>query len=172
MIRVKSDDRLFAERIVKIQISSDLKSRIAGCQKSCASLKDSFYNRIHLDTNVQVDKISMFLLAWRWFLSELTLADIERTLDAIKDDTLGTFEFLFSWVFKKNSSNSPAGKIKNWLSPPDSSKNRHEADEKRQVDTCSWFLDGERFLEWQENPGFLWIKGKGKFLSKLFEFEY
>ncbi|KDR70451.1 hypothetical protein GALMADRAFT_76153, partial [Galerina marginata CBS 339.88] len=62
-----------------------------------------------------------------------------------------------------------AEKIRGWLSPPDTSKNRNEADEKRQVDTCSWFLDGERFHEWQGTPGFLWVKGKGKLLSKLFE---
>ncbi|KDR66355.1 hypothetical protein GALMADRAFT_16610, partial [Galerina marginata CBS 339.88] len=51
-------------------------------------------------------------------------------------------------------------KIRKWLSPPDSSKTRNEADEKRQVDTCSWFLEGERFRDWQARPGFLWVQGK------------
>jgi hypothetical protein len=51
-----------------------------------------------------------------------------------------------------------------WLSAPDSSKNKNEASDKRQVDTCAWFLEGERFRMWQENPGFLWVKGKRKFL--------
>ena len=49
-----------------IQIG-DLKSRIDSCQKDCASLKDKFFSRIHLDTN--------------------------RMLKAIKDDKLGAFDF-------------------------------------------------------------------------------
>ncbi|KAG6913560.1 hypothetical protein DXG01_005905 [Tephrocybe rancida] len=53
-----------------------------------------------------------------------------------------------------------AEKIYSWLSPPDNSKNYNEADKKRQPDTCAWFLDGKRFLDWTANPGFLWIKGK------------
>ncbi|KDR74883.1 hypothetical protein GALMADRAFT_249794 [Galerina marginata CBS 339.88] len=53
-----------------------------------------------------------------------------------------------------------ADDIRKWLSPPDSSKTRYEADERRQSDTCSWFLEGSRFLEWKAIPGFLWVKGK------------
>ncbi|KAF8817315.1 ankyrin, partial [Phlegmacium glaucopus] len=64
-----------------------------------------------------------------------------RRLEAIKDDTL-------------------AKTIHSWLSPPDSSRNWNEAYRKRQVDTCSWFLESERFLKWRETPGFLWVKGK------------
>ncbi|KAG6904588.1 hypothetical protein DXG01_008829, partial [Tephrocybe rancida] len=58
-----------------------------------------------------------------------------------------------------------AQKIHSWLSPPDSSKNYNEAYKKRQPDTCTWFLKGMQFLDWTENPGFLWIKGKGCLLS-------
>jgi hypothetical protein len=58
----------------------------------------------------------------------------------------------------------PAEKIRQWLAAPDSSGNRNEAHDKRQIDTCAWFLEGEQFHMWQENPGFLWIKGKRKFL--------
>ncbi|KDR66818.1 hypothetical protein GALMADRAFT_80420, partial [Galerina marginata CBS 339.88] len=61
--------------------------------------------------------------------------------------------------------------IHSWLSPPDSSKNYNEADKKRQPGTCSWFLDGMRFLNWMEKPGFLWIKGKGEFFGRLLEFD-
>jgi hypothetical protein len=50
-----------------------------------------------------------------------------------------------------------------WLFPLDSSKNGNEVDEKYQVGTCSWSLDGERFLE--SNPGVLWVMGKGKLLK-------
>ena len=42
--------------------------------------------------------------------------------------------------------------------------NKNEASDKRQFDTCAWFLEGERFRMWQENPGFLWVNGKRKFL--------
>ncbi|KAF8962153.1 hypothetical protein BDZ97DRAFT_2059804, partial [Flammula alnicola] len=66
---------------------------------------------------------------------------VENTVTTIKDDQL-------------------AEKIYKWLSAPDSSRNRNEALDKRQADTCSWFLDGERFHDWIETPGFLWIKGK------------
>ena len=59
--------------------------------------------------------------------------------------------------------NLPAEKIRHWLAAPDSSKNKNEARDKRQADTCAWFLEGERFRMWQENPGFLWVKGKRKF---------
>ncbi|KDR68858.1 hypothetical protein GALMADRAFT_44114, partial [Galerina marginata CBS 339.88] len=57
-------------------------------------------------------------------------------------------------------SNSSAKEIRSWLSPPDSSRNHNEAHGKRQEDTCSWFLDGERFLRWLKTPGFIWINGK------------
>ena len=57
----------------------------------------------------------------------------------------------------------PAEKIHQWLAAPDSSKNQNEARDKRQVDTCAWFLEGERFRMWLEDPGFLWVTGKRKF---------
>jgi hypothetical protein len=56
-----------------------------------------------------------------------------------------------------------AKEIYQWLSAPDSSKNYHEAREKHQAETCSWFLNGMRFHELQEKAGFLWIKGTGKY---------
>ena len=58
----------------------------------------------------------------------------------------------------------PAKDIRTWLAAPDGSRNKNEASDKRQVDTCAWFLEGERFRMWQEKPGFLWVKGKRKFL--------
>ena len=67
----------FAERTAKIQ-GSDLKSRIDKCQKECTTLKDSFHSRLNLDTNFQTKGIS-------------------QTLNAIKDDKLGTFE-LHSYI--------------------------------------------------------------------------
>ncbi|KAF8196082.1 hypothetical protein BJ912DRAFT_847098, partial [Pholiota molesta] len=50
-------------------------------------------------------------------------------------------------------------KIYQWLSAPDSSKNYNDA-QMMHEGTCSWFLDGERFREFQEKADFLWIKGK------------
>ena len=79
------------------------------------------------------------------------------------DDKLGAFE-LDSSTTRKTIQFYPADKIRQWLAAPDSSRNLNEARDKRQVDTCTWFLEGERFREWQENPGFLWVKGKCKFL--------
>ena len=60
-----------------------------------------------------------------------------------------------------------AVKIRQWLAAPDSSRNQNEARDKRQVDTCAWFLEGERFRMWLENPGFLWVRGKRKFFCSL-----
>ena len=51
----------FTGRTVKIQIG-DLKSRIDTCQKDCASLKDKFFSRIHLATNMQVQQNGTFYL--------------------------------------------------------------------------------------------------------------
>ncbi|KAG6916635.1 hypothetical protein DXG01_006055 [Tephrocybe rancida] len=119
----------WAGRTVKIQISGGLKSRIDACRARCASLKDSFNSRLHIDTNTRVRGIMA------------GLQQTGQTLEAVKDDKL-------------------AKEIHSWLSPPDSSKNYNEADKKRQPDTCAWLLDGERFLHWTANPGFLWIKGK------------
>jgi len=166
---VKSNDGLFVGRTIKIQIPGDLKSRIDGCRKRCATLKVDFYSRLHLDTNTQVKEIKAglhqngtSLLARRHPPSGLFTANIGGRLEAIVHNQLGTFEFFFSSIIR---SIFPADKIHQWLSPPDNSSNRNEVHGKRQVDTCSWFLDGERFLRWQENPGFIWVKGKRKFLS-------
>jgi hypothetical protein len=85
---VNSNNVAFVVRTLKIQIPNGLKSRIAGCQKNCAYLKDRLSNRIWVDTNTQVHHNSMFLLG------------VGRTLEAIKDDKLGTFKFLFSLITK------------------------------------------------------------------------
>ena len=58
---------------------------------------------------------------------------------------------------------TPVEKIRQWLAAPDSSRNQNEARDKRQLDTCAWFLEGERFCMWLDNPGFLWVKGTRKF---------
>ena len=54
---VKSNNGLFVARTVKIQIPSDLKSRIDTCRKKCAALKDDFYSRVHIDMNTRMKEI-------------------------------------------------------------------------------------------------------------------
>ena len=87
-------------RTLKIQ-GSDLKSRIDACQKDCASLKDKFYGRLHLDTNIQVKEIKVDLqhagTSFFFFLVDIFSSDnftvgIGRMLNAIKDEKLGAFE--------------------------------------------------------------------------------
>ena len=60
-------------------------------------------------------------------------------------------------------------KIYKWLSPPKESVNYNAAHAilESQQDTCQWFLKGNTFYGWLKQPGFLWIKGKCKFLSKF-----
>ena len=59
--------------------------------------------------------------------------------------------------------------IYKWLSPPKESINYNSAYTvlKSQPDTCLWFLNGNTYSKWLEKPGFLWIKGKCKFLSNF-----
>ena len=86
-------------------------------------------------------------------------------MNAMIDDKLGAFELhFFFYKLIIICAIHPAKDIRTWLSAPDSSRNQNEASDKRQVDTCAWFLEGDRFHVWQENPGFLWVKGKRKFL--------
>ncbi|KAG6912699.1 hypothetical protein DXG01_012793, partial [Tephrocybe rancida] len=66
----------WAGRTVKIQIPGGLKSRIDACRACCATLKDSFNSRLHIDTNIQVKEI------------KAGLQQTGRTLEAIKDDKL------------------------------------------------------------------------------------
>jgi hypothetical protein len=98
--------------------------------------------------------------------SNLSPVGIGRTINAMIDDRLGDFELLFFYklIIIIICSIHLAKDIRTWLAAPDSSPNKNQAREKRQVDTCAWFLGGERFRVWQENPGFLWVKGKGYLL--------
>ncbi|KDR70450.1 hypothetical protein GALMADRAFT_885433 [Galerina marginata CBS 339.88] len=68
----------WAGRTVKLQIPSDLKSRIDACRKSCIALKDKFYSRLHIDTNTRVREF------------EAGQQQMGRTLETIKDHGLGT----------------------------------------------------------------------------------
>ena len=85
-------------------------------------------------------------------------------MDAMMDDKPGAFELHSFYKLIIICSIHPVTKILQWLAAPDSSRNKNEAREKRQLDTCAWFFEGKRFRMWEEMPGFLWVKGKRKFL--------
>ena len=121
-------------RVLRNQLSNDMKTRIEGCCKACADLMQKFDRRVEMDTNRQVK--------------------------GIKDDQLGTMDL--SLLIICNDSSILAKEICKWLSAPDSSRNYNAACEQRQENTCAWLRDDEQFFEWQKNPGFLWIKGEGK----------
>ena len=133
---------LFTGRTIKI-ISGDLKSRIDTYQKDCASLKDRFSIRIHVDTNIQVTEmkvnIGTFLLSCLFVpFSNLFAVNVGRMID----DELGASELQFFEKLIIICSIHPADKIRHWLAAPDSSRNKNEASYKRQVHTCTWFLEG------------------------------
>ena len=73
------------------------------------------------------------------------------------------FKFAFLYKLIITHAIHPADNIRQWLAAPDNSRNLNKARDKRQVNTCAWFLEGERFRVWQENPGFLWFRGRHKF---------
>ncbi|KAF8160167.1 ankyrin repeat-containing domain protein [Pholiota molesta] len=126
-------------RTISSQASDTMKLRIADCQKSCDDLRQKFNTRVNMDTNLRGARTQGIVTEIKGTMNANN-ANIQSMLNTIKDVQL-------------------ADKVYQWLSAPDSSKNYHEACEKRQKDTCGWFLDGERFRELQEKAGFLWIKG-------------
>ena len=51
-------------------------------------------------------------------------------------------------------------KIYRWLSAPDPSSNHIDAHEKLQDSTGAWFVDGQVFSNWKNEPNsFIWIYG-------------
>ncbi|KAJ6487630.1 hypothetical protein C8R45DRAFT_253502 [Mycena sanguinolenta] len=51
-------------------------------------------------------------------------------------------------------------KLEEWLrSPSDMRQKQHETQKLRQEGTGRWFLEGNAFVEWEDNPGLLWIQG-------------
>ena len=94
---------------------------------------------------------------------------IQITLEMIRDEQLGIiadsyFESQIHFIFFVT-----VEKIYNWLSPPKESINYNAAYAilKSQPDTCLWFLNGDTFSWFLKQPGFFWIKGKGKCSVKI-----
>ena len=86
----------FTERTVKINIG-DFKSRIETCQKDCASLKDRFTIRVHVDTNIQVKEMkvdlgTLFFTCLSILFSNIFVVGTGRMMNTIKDEKLGAFE--------------------------------------------------------------------------------
>ncbi|KAJ7269760.1 ankyrin repeat-containing domain protein [Mycena rebaudengoi] len=53
-----------------------------------------------------------------------------------------------------------ADKLERWLrSPPDMAQKQHDTQALRQEGTGKWFLEGDKFVYWQDHPGSLWIQG-------------
>ncbi|KAJ7269755.1 ankyrin repeat-containing domain protein [Mycena rebaudengoi] len=53
-----------------------------------------------------------------------------------------------------------ADKLERWLrSPPDMAQKQHDMQALRQEGTGKWFLEGDKFVYWQDHPGSLWIQG-------------
>ncbi|KAJ7246198.1 ankyrin repeat-containing domain protein [Mycena rebaudengoi] len=51
-------------------------------------------------------------------------------------------------------------RLEEWLkSPPDMRQKQHETQKLRKEGTGRWFLEGNTFIEWQDNAGLLWIQG-------------
>ena len=99
---------LFTERTIRT-ISGDLKSRIDTCQKDCASLKDRFSIRVHVDTNIQVKEMKFdmgtyLLLCLFMPFSNLFAANIGRMVD----DELGASEFCILLLIDYNLFNLPS----------------------------------------------------------------
>ncbi|KAJ7482175.1 ankyrin repeat-containing domain protein [Mycena galericulata] len=51
-------------------------------------------------------------------------------------------------------------KLEKWLrTPPDMTQKHHDTEKLRKDSTGLWFLEGNQFIEWQDNAGVLWIEG-------------
>jgi hypothetical protein len=56
-------------------------------------------------------------------------------------------------------------KLKQWLSPPDTSTNYTFGLRAIHEETATWFLEGRIFQEWHSTGSLLWINGKCTFLE-------
>ncbi|KAJ6504048.1 hypothetical protein DFH09DRAFT_1201722, partial [Mycena vulgaris] len=51
------------------------------------------------------------------------------------------------------------GKLEDWLACPNMKQKQLETQELRHEGTGHWFLEGDKFIQWHDNPGSLWIRG-------------
>ncbi|KAJ6538316.1 ankyrin repeat-containing domain protein [Mycena vulgaris] len=58
-------------------------------------------------------------------------------------------------------------KLEEWLlSPPEMTRKHNNTEKRRKDGTGRWFLEGKEFIEWQDNPGVLWIEGHCEKISR------
>ncbi|KAJ6586258.1 hypothetical protein DFH09DRAFT_1028501 [Mycena vulgaris] len=50
-------------------------------------------------------------------------------------------------------------KLEKWLACPEMKQKQVETLELRHEGTGDWLLEGDEFIQWQDNPGLLWIRG-------------
>ncbi|KAF7349515.1 Pfs domain-containing protein [Mycena sanguinolenta] len=51
-------------------------------------------------------------------------------------------------------------KLEKWLQfPPDMKQKQHDTEQLHMEGTGQWFLEDKRFIEWEDNPGVLWVEG-------------
>ncbi|KAJ6503950.1 hypothetical protein C8R45DRAFT_575414 [Mycena sanguinolenta] len=51
-------------------------------------------------------------------------------------------------------------RLEKWLeSPPKMTGKQHETEKLRSQGTSEWFFEDEKFIEWKDKPGVLWIEG-------------
>ncbi|KAJ7020640.1 hypothetical protein C8F04DRAFT_1274856 [Mycena alexandri] len=63
-------------------------------------------------------------------------------------------------VLQEVSENVTREKLEKWLgSPPDMKQMQHDTEQLRTEGTGQWFFQDEKFIEWENNAGMLWIEG-------------
>ena len=105
------------------------------------------------------------------------VAEIMRSIDHLQNNSQSRTQTLkhldekeekrlsFSLSFLTTESHPLAGtqlreSIREWLSPPDPSKNHDVACDTHHKTTASWFFQGGIFQEWKSTGSLLWIHGK------------
>ncbi|KAJ6592306.1 hypothetical protein DFH09DRAFT_1415332 [Mycena vulgaris] len=141
---------------------SDLIQRLTGDLKTYADLIFKASNIVHkykrqgtflhVATHKQlggeIDKINQELTAFGARFRNNRLVDLAINVNS-NTETLGK---IHDAVTKE--------KLEKWLlSPPDMTKKQHATAELRKDGTGLWFLEGDKFIEWHNNPGLLWIEG-------------
>ncbi|KAH9478142.1 hypothetical protein JR316_0008595 [Psilocybe cubensis] len=113
--------------------TGNLGKRIKECQSKFLALKERFYERVQLEMNKAVKE------------NQDMMKDVKKEVTKVKDDALE--KKIIEWL---------------WHSAPplNFSQNYNEANKKRQGETCSWFLEDERFGQWLHHSGFIWVYGK------------
>ena len=69
-------------------------------------------------------------------------------------------------MLKLSSGDDLQERIRNWLSPPDSSRTHNIARKAHYDGTSTWFTEGSTFEEWKANGSLLYIHGKRAYISR------